>query len=134
LVGNAVAFLLITDEEGGEWISVTKRIASQHKIKIVAAQIGAAPYLRDYEDNWEKVKGIKRGGAILARPDNIVAWRSLRPSLRGGQELVDAFQVLLGGSKGEINGLGVSEVKVNGFGCRNGGANGYLELILHAYP
>ena len=108
LVGNAAAFLLITDEDGGEWISATKGIAEAHNIKIVTAQIGVAPYLRDYEDYWEKVKGIKRGGAVLARPDNVVAWRSLRSSSRGGQELVDAFKVLLGDSDSKVN--GVSEV------------------------
>lgn len=43
------------------------------------------------------------------------------------------FQVLLGGSKGEINGLGVSEVNVNGFGGRNGGVM-VPQVDSHAYP
>lgn len=97
--GRAVAVEI--DEEGGEWMTATKSIALEHQVKIVTAQIGATPYLRDYEDYWEKVKGIKRGGAVLARPDNIVAWWSLRRSQRGGRELVDAFKILLGSSKGE---------------------------------
>jgi 2,4-dichlorophenol 6-monooxygenase len=124
LVGNAVAFLLITDEEGGDWISATKKIASEHKVKVVTAQIGAAPYLRDYEDYWEKVKGVKRGGAVLARPDNIVAWRSLRPSRRSGQELVEAFKILLGGSKGDVHEHGVPSRKVNGHGSAKEEVNG----------
>ena len=45
---------------------------------------------------------MKRGSAVLARPDNIVAWRSLRHSREGGHELVDAFKVLPGGSKSEL--------------------------------
>ena len=124
LVGNAVAFLLITDEEGGEWISATKRIAKEHDIEIVTAQIGPTPYLRDFEDYWEKVKGIKRGGAVLARPDNIVAWRSLRPSRSGGQELVDTFRTLLGGSQSGAGGLHGNELKVNGESHTNGDVDG----------
>ena len=99
LVGNDLAFLLITDEEGGDWISAAEQAAMEHHIKIVTAQIGSAPYLRDYENYWEKVKGIKRGGAVLARSDNFVAWRSLRPSKKGGQELLDSVKILLGGAK-----------------------------------
>ena len=52
----------------------------------------------------------------------------MRASRGGGRGLVDAFQVLLGGSKGEINGLGVSKVKVNGFGGQSGGGKWYLKL------
>ena len=124
MVGNAGAFLLITDEHGGEWISATKDIATEHDIKIVTAQIGPRPYLRDYENYWEKVKGTKPGGAILARPDNIVAWRSLRPSRSGGQELVHAFKILLGGPKSEITGIEGVKMDVNGPGDASGDVNG----------
>ena len=113
LIGNTVSFLLITDAEGGEWVSASESVAAEHNIKIITAQIGAAPYLRDYEDYWQKVKGVKRGGAVLARPDNIVAWRSLGRSRKNGQELVDAFHTLLGGSKIVLNGCGKPKHEMN---------------------
>ena len=114
LVGNAAAFLLITDEDGGEWISATESIAAEHNIQIVTAQVGAPPYLRDYEDYWKKVKGVKRGGAVLVRPDNFVAWRSLQQSRNGGQELVCAFENLVAGSKSEAKGFRVPRLRTNG--------------------
>lgn len=62
----------------------------------------------------------------MARPDNIVAWRSLRPSGRGGQELADAFKILLGGSKPVVDGLDGSRIKVNRLSSSNGMVNGVL--------
>ena len=62
LIGNAIAFLLITDEQGEEWISSTKSIAAEYNVNVVTAQIGPAPHIRDYEDYWQKVKGVKSGG------------------------------------------------------------------------
>ena len=96
LVKGQVTFALITDERGGEWVSAAKRAALAHGVNVVAAQIGVHPHLRDYDDQWQKVKGVKAGGAVLVRPDNIVAWRSLRPSQNGGAELTEAFATLLG--------------------------------------
>ena len=53
---------------------------------------------------WAKYKEIKKGGALLIRPDNFVAWRSLGPSKKGGVELVEAFRALIGGGREMVNG------------------------------
>ena len=101
LVGGLVEWAVITDKDGEEWVSAAQIASATCGIKINTAQIGNPPLLRDYDDRWEEVKGIGRGGAILVRPDNIVAWRSLRPSLHGGTELEHALKSLLGvGSRG----------------------------------
>ena len=111
LVRGLVEWALITDKDGQEWIAAADRASTACGIKINTAQVGAPPLLRAYDDQWEKVKGIGRGGAILVRPDNIVAWRSKQPSLHGGAELERAMNILssadraLGGSRRMQNGV-----------------------------
>lgn len=112
LVGVRGAFALITDGEGKDWILAAKRAAASFKITVHTAQIGPPPYIRDYDDRWEQVKETKTGGAVLVRPDNIVAWRSMYASERGGAELEEAFAVLLGGPRKTAN--HTTEVMVNG--------------------
>ena len=96
LAGRHSGFVLITDANGGAWVRVAKDVSQARGIKISAFQIDKTPYLGDYDDQWEQVKGIKPGGAVLVRPDNIVAWRSLYPSERNGVELRDAMNILFG--------------------------------------
>ena len=106
LIGDANNFLLITDEEGKGWISATERFAAKHSVKVLTAQIGAPPYIRDYEDHWQRAKGVEQGGALLVRPDNFIAWRSLQQSKKDGREVVDALESLLGMSASGLHGLG----------------------------
>ena len=95
LVRGLVEWSLITDKDGQEWIAAADRASAAHGIKIHTAQVGPPPLLRDYDDQWERVKEIGRGGAILVRPDNMVAWRSKQPSLHAGAELERAVTMLL---------------------------------------
>lgn len=102
LVRGLVEWALITDKDGQEWIAAADRASTAHGIKINTAQVGAPPLLRDYDDQWEKVKRVGRGGAILVRPDNIVAWRSKQPSLNSGVELEQAVNALLSADCGLV--------------------------------
>ena len=106
LIGPNGAFLLLTDEQGLEWIAAAKRVSRQYGILIKTAQIGPLPHLRDLDDQWDRVKEIRKGGAILVRPDNFVAWRSKDPSNSNGQEVEEAVRKLLGFTHrvAEVNG------------------------------
>ncbi|KAJ9494687.1 hypothetical protein H2202_009763 [Exophiala xenobiotica] len=94
LVGRKASFLLLTDDDGIVWAAAAKRLVLKHSIPIHVAHIGAS--LKDMTDQWNSVKEIGEGGAILVRPDNFVAWRSLGPSKENGRELEDSFAGLLG--------------------------------------
>ncbi|KAJ9660318.1 hypothetical protein H2198_002626 [Neophaeococcomyces mojaviensis] len=102
LVSSKCSFLLLTDESGLDWIASAKRLALRHHIPIETTQIGL--HFWDMEDQWNKVKEMKEGGAILVRPDNFIAWRSKGPSKAGGQELEDSFATILGLSQHVVNG------------------------------
>lgn len=96
LVGASGSFLLLTDEMGLSWVAVANRVSLQYDVSIKTVQVGPQCPLRDRDNQWEEVKEIGNGGAILVRPDNFVAWRSKGPSNANGTELEQAVQRLWG--------------------------------------
>lgn len=97
LVPRNAGFSLITDSEGSDWTIAANNIRQNRGIEIFVAQIGDNCSYRDYDDRWDSLKGTQSGGAILVRPDNIVAWRSVYKSCGGGIELETAMAQLLQG-------------------------------------
>ena len=97
LVQDKPVFSLITDCKGQAWKLAAEEASKRFEIGIIVAEIGGESPYRDYDDRWNVLKGFQAGGAILVRPDNIVAWRSLQRSERDGQELADAMRLLLFG-------------------------------------
>ncbi|KEF53432.1 uncharacterized protein A1O9_10407 [Exophiala aquamarina CBS 119918] len=106
VAGSDGGFALFTDDVGEAWISVAHRFANFMGIKISIAQFGPLlHHVKDCDDVWAKVKGIKRGGALFVRPDNIVAWRSLHKSRSEGGELMQALELLFGRGIATMNGV-----------------------------
>ncbi|GKZ39938.1 hypothetical protein AbraIFM66950_001680, partial [Aspergillus brasiliensis] len=95
LVSNKLGFALITDSEGCDWAIAAKNILKNRGVEVVVAPIGDKCLYRDYDDRWNGLKEIQPGGAILVRPDNMVAWRSIYKSRFGGKELEVAMDRLL---------------------------------------
>jgi len=95
LVSKKPGFALITDSDGGDWSIAAANILKNRGIDIFVAQIGDKCLYRDYDDRWNGLKGIQAGGAILVRPDNMVAWRSIHKSRGDGKELESAMDQLL---------------------------------------
>lgn len=95
LVQGGVHFSLLTDQEGEEWVAAAEKAAGHLGITVRAAQIGDKCPYRDYEERWKELSGLQPGGAILVRPDNIVAWRSIWRCRDGGKQLEEALQMLL---------------------------------------
>lgn len=98
LVPRNAGFSLITDSEGNDWQIAANNIRQNFGIEIVVAQIGDNCAYRDYNEKWNVLKGTVPGGAVLVRPDNIVAWRSVYKSCGRGIELETAMAQLLQGN------------------------------------
>ncbi|KEF53904.1 uncharacterized protein A1O9_10306 [Exophiala aquamarina CBS 119918] len=102
LMNNDYDYLLITDQYGTSWIEAVQKSAKLLRLTIGVAQIGPlAAGLRpckyiDRGDRWATESGLRKGGAILVRPDNFVAWRQCDGSLNGGKELATALETLVG--------------------------------------
>lgn len=106
VAGPEGGFALFTDEAGDDWVAAAEAFTSTSDVRISVAQLGPlAHHVKDSDDVWERVKGIKRGGALFVRPDNMVAWRSLRASKDHGRELTRALEALFGIRSARTNGV-----------------------------
>lgn len=72
-------FVLLAGAEGGSWAEAAETAASAlgvdlafHRVAL-AAEGGA---LTDVQSRWAEAYGVGAAGAVLVRPDGIVAWRT----------------------------------------------------------
>ncbi|MFH8415754.1 FAD-dependent monooxygenase [Streptomyces collinus] len=75
-------FVLLTGEHGREWISAAVSASAGLGLKITARRVvpgtdAGAGTLADPDGDWsERYGGLRPEGAVLVRPDGVVAWRS----------------------------------------------------------
>jgi 2,4-dichlorophenol 6-monooxygenase len=96
LVGVGDAFVLIVREAGGAWASAATAAARAIGASVNTFVVGRDGDLRDAEARWAALSEIDPDGAVLVRPDNIVAWRSKAMSQTATQDLQDALKRALG--------------------------------------
>jgi 2,4-dichlorophenol 6-monooxygenase len=90
-------FLLITGEEGDAWYHAATRIAQKSGLPLKAIRV--SPFAGDWLDlrfDWLRQREIAADGAILVRPDRVVAWRSLGASAEPQDALEQALDQILG--------------------------------------
>lgn len=76
LVGASTGFVLITGAAGSAWAEAAEQVSEKLSVPITVARIGGgAPYNDDH--GWSAVREVADDGAVLVRPDNHVAWRSI---------------------------------------------------------
>ncbi|MFE5814057.1 FAD-dependent oxidoreductase [Streptomyces sp. NPDC056479] len=92
-------FVLLTGERGREWISAAVSASAELGLKLTARRVvpgtgGGAGTLADPEGSWsERYGGLRPEGAVLVRPDGVVAWRSAGAD-PGGEETAVLSAVL----------------------------------------
>jgi 2,4-dichlorophenol 6-monooxygenase len=69
-------FTLVTGLAGQAWKSAVASIAMQFLQIVVIGEAGA----RDVYCDWQRLREIDEGGALLVRPDGVVAWRCRKPA------------------------------------------------------
>jgi hypothetical protein len=69
-------FVLLTGPDGRAWYEAAQRLTSRLDIDLEAYRVGPAGDLLDPECYWHEAAGVQADGALLMRPDGIVAWRS----------------------------------------------------------
>ncbi len=92
------AFTLIVGPAGRAWRQAAQAVALQLGVRIEAITVALGA---DYDDSygaWHRIRSIAADGALLVRPDRIVAWRT--PSLTASPEadLLWAVAQILGTS------------------------------------
>ncbi len=95
LAGRDGAFVLITGTRGERWQQAAAEAAKTFGVPVTHVAIGAGqPYI-DADGSWAEVREIADSGAILVRPDNHVAWRSLDDTHAAPTDLVKSVRVVL---------------------------------------
>lgn len=95
LTGAATSFALLTGPAGTPWCKAAAHVAEKFSIPIIAARIGNGAECADVDGRWAAVRQITDEGAILVRPDNHVAWRSMSGSENPANVLGNAISLIL---------------------------------------
>jgi 2,4-dichlorophenol 6-monooxygenase len=74
LVKASGGFTLLTDATGAAWEQAAAAVSAELGVPITVGVIGH-DQLVDSEGTWPGLSGVQAGGAVLARPDQFVAWR-----------------------------------------------------------
>ena len=89
-------FLLLGGEDAQPWIDAAHQAAETTGIRVNAVTIGHAEGdLFDERLAWLRRREISREGAVLVRPDGVVAWRSMGASDNPTETLEAAIRQIL---------------------------------------
>ena len=69
-------FTLLTGISGEKWLEAVAKVSQELKLPLVAHVIGAGREYEDIYDDWARFREVDEDGAVLIRPDQVVAWRS----------------------------------------------------------
>jgi 2,4-dichlorophenol 6-monooxygenase len=75
-LGGRGRFTVFTGIGGDSWVRAAAAVGERLGIDVAAVVIGPGQEYDDLYGDWARVRGIDDGGALLARPDNYVAFRS----------------------------------------------------------
>jgi 2,4-dichlorophenol 6-monooxygenase len=90
-------FLLIAGEDGRAWCDAAKGVAKDLGVPVDAVTIGHIDGdYRDPRSAWVRQREISAHGAVLVRPDRVVAWRSMGAAKNPTAALTAALSQILG--------------------------------------
>ena len=87
--------VLLAGPDGGSWCVAAHAAAAHLHIELKAYRIAPDSEFSDPEQRWAERAGIHTDGALLVRPDGIVAWRSKTAVAEPQQLLEQVFSDLL---------------------------------------
>ena len=72
-------FVLLAAEEGTGWAAAARRVGAELSVPLRGYRVGTGddPDLHDIKTTFAESFGITATGAVLVRPDGVVAWRSI---------------------------------------------------------
>lgn len=96
LLGASGGFLLLVNPDGDAWCDAARRIAADRGITLNTVRIAPDGDALDAEGRWAGLSGVGPDGAVLVRPDAMVAWRATRLAERPHDALLEAIDRVLG--------------------------------------
>jgi hypothetical protein len=88
------AFTLFTGIGGAAWKGAAEKVSVESGIPIHVHCIGFRQEWEDTYYDWERLRGVDEDGAVLVRPDRVVAWRA--QSNQGVSKLSQVMRAILG--------------------------------------
>jgi 2-polyprenyl-6-methoxyphenol hydroxylase-like FAD-dependent oxidoreductase len=89
-------FLLLAGSDGADWCRAAEAVGKEHGVPIRAVRVGAEKgEVTDVDGTFGEVYGIGRAGAVLVRPDDVVAWRGAAAAADPQAELAAALSRIL---------------------------------------
>ena len=88
------SFTLYAGENGREWAEAATRAAQSAGVACQVLQIGAA--VADPDGGFCAAVGVSPSGAVLVRPDNVVAWRAVEGGTAPAAVMARVFAAMLG--------------------------------------
>lgn len=73
----STGFTVFTGIAGRAWAEAAPALAAELNIELRAVVIGPGQQAEDLYFDWAAVREIEEDGALLVRPDKIIAWRAL---------------------------------------------------------
>ncbi|ENV16189.1 FAD-dependent oxidoreductase [Acinetobacter guillouiae] len=90
-------FTLLTGLSGQAWLEAVKKAEQELGIEIKVCQIGLGEYDDSFGD-YARISGIDESGALLVRPDMMIAWRAHNASNQYVNKLTQSLKEILGQS------------------------------------
>jgi 2-polyprenyl-6-methoxyphenol hydroxylase-like FAD-dependent oxidoreductase len=78
-------FVLLTGDDGATWEVAAKEAAQRLGLTIIVCRIGANGLI-DTDGLWASRHGVSESGAVLVRPDGVIAWRTAGAGEAGAVE------------------------------------------------
>jgi 2,4-dichlorophenol 6-monooxygenase len=89
-------FVLITGEDGLDWVEAASKIAAERNIPLRTTRVGFVDVDHvDVRCAWLKHRGMSSAGVVLVRPDRFIAFRSTEAVSDPAAALNAAFDQIL---------------------------------------
>jgi 2,4-dichlorophenol 6-monooxygenase len=85
-------FVLIAGIDTSPWLAAARSAAELMGIRIDCVVISDESAVRDSRNTWRNIREIDGEGALLVRPDHVIAWRSMSGSSDAHSELLAALR------------------------------------------
>jgi 2,4-dichlorophenol 6-monooxygenase len=92
--------VLLVGRTSSPWAAALASVAAKFAERIDVVVVGDQAHVIDRDNAWRRVREVGDDGAILVRPDHIVAWRSANVRRSPASELEGALQAILCRSPG----------------------------------
>ena len=95
LLDEKAGFVLIANASGAAWCEAAARVAADLGVVMRAVRIAPDGDALDTDRSWQGLSEVGDDGAVLVRPDGMIAWRSRSGSANCAAELGAAMRRIL---------------------------------------